>query len=115
MTYTNLNNTQISFDLPEPEFSLNYRKNTQMTIENSEGMNDICTSSVSHVSRKPLQCIQVTTPYAGHVVEVTFRSHYGAYDLFSNITRLSSSLFSSGDSKNPYERKMLQCSLSTIW
>ena len=29
----------------------------------------------------------------GHVVEVTFRSHYNAYDLFSNTTRLPSSIF----------------------
>ena len=35
-----------------------------------------------------------TTPYAGHVVEVTFRNHYNAYDMFSNRTRLSFSLFS---------------------
>ena len=34
--------------------------------------------------------------YAGHVVEVTFRSHYNAYDLFSNTTRLPSSIFNGG-------------------
>ena len=49
-----------------------------------------------HVSRKPSQCTQVPAPYTGHVVEVTFRSHYNAYDLFSNTTRLSSSLFNGG-------------------
>ena len=27
-----------------------------------------------------------STPYAGHVVEVTFRSDYNAYDLFSNTS-----------------------------
>ena len=31
-----------------------------------------------------------------HVPEVTFRSHYNAYHLFSNTTRLSSSLFNGG-------------------
>ena len=46
-----------------------------MTKENSKGMKDLSASSVSHVSRKPLQCIHITTPYAGHVVEVTFRNH----------------------------------------
>ena len=46
-------------------------KHTQMTKENNEGMKDLSTSSVSHVSRKPLQCIHITTLYAGHIVEVT--------------------------------------------
>ena len=55
-----------------------------MTKENSKGMKDISTSSVSHVSRKPLQCIHSATPYSGHVGEVTFRNHYNAYDMFSN-------------------------------
>ena len=68
-----------------------------MTAENSKGMKDVGTSNVSHVSRKPLQCIQVTTPYAGHVVEVTFRSHYNAYDLFSNTTRFFPSFFIGGE------------------
>ena len=68
-------------------------KHTQMTKENSKGMKVICSSDVSHVSRKPLQCIHITTPYAGHVVEVTYGNHYNAYDLFSNTTRLSVSLF----------------------
>ena len=47
--------------------------------------------------RKPLQYIHVTTPYTGHDVEVTFRSHYNAYDLFPNTTRLPFSLFNSGE------------------
>ena len=68
-----------------------------MTTENSKGMKDVGTSNVSHVSRNPLQCIQVTTPYTGHVVEVTFPSHYNAYDLFSNTTQLSSSVFNGGE------------------
>ena len=68
-----------------------------MMTENSKGMKDIETSNVSHVSRKPLQYIHITTPYAGHVVEVTFRSHYNAYDLFSNTVQLSSSLFNGGE------------------
>ena len=62
-----------------------------MMTENNKGMKDVGTSNVSHVSRKPLQCIQVAAPYAGHAVEVTFRSHYNAYDLFSNTSRHSSS------------------------
>ena len=68
-----------------------------MTTENSQGMKDIGTSNVSQVSKKPLQWIQITTPYAGHVVEVTLRSHYSAYDPFFNTTRLSSSLFNGGE------------------
>ena len=68
-----------------------------MTTENREGIKDAGNSNVNHVSRKPLQCIQVTTPYVGHVVEVTFRSHYNVYNLFSNTTWLSSSLFNSGE------------------
>ena len=39
--------------------------------------------------------MQVTTPYADHVDEVTFRSHCNAHDQFSDTTRLSSSLFNS--------------------
>ena len=70
-----------------------------MTTEDSKGMKDVGTSNVSHVSRKPLQCMQVKTPYAGHVVEVTFRNHYNAYDLNSNTTRLSSGLFNGGKIK----------------
>ena len=68
-----------------------------MTTENSEGMKVASTSNVSYVSRKPLQCLLVTTPYADHAVKVTFLSHFNAYDLFSNTTRLSSSLFNSGE------------------
>ena len=67
-----------------------------MTKENSKGMKDVSASNVSHLSRNPLQCIGVTIPYAGHVVEVTFRNHHNAYDLFSSTTRLSSSLFNNG-------------------
>ena len=61
-----------------------------MIAENSEGIKDASASNVSHVSRKPLQCIHVTTPYASHVVEITFRNHCNAYDLFSDTIRLSS-------------------------
>ena len=32
--------------------------------------------------------MQATTPYAGHVVEVRFQSHYNAHDMFSNTTWL---------------------------
>ena len=66
-----------------------------MTTENSKGRKDVGTSNISHVSREPLECIHVTTPYIGHIVKVTFRSSYNTYDLFSNITRLSSSLLNS--------------------
>ena len=59
-------------------------------------MKDAGSSNVSHVSRKLLQCIDVTTPVTCHVVEVTLRNHYNAYDLFSNRTRLSFSLFIGG-------------------
>ena len=45
-----------------------------MTTENSERMKDVGTSNVSLVSKKPLQYIQLITPYAGHVVEVTFEA-----------------------------------------
>ena len=58
-------------------------------------MKDASTSKVGHVSRKPLQCIRIKPPYVGYAVEVTLRSHYNVYDLFSDTTRLSSSLFSS--------------------
>ena len=67
-----------------------------MTAEDRKGMKDAGSSNVSHVSRKLLQCIDVTTPVISHVVEVTFRNHYNAYDLFSNGTRLSFSLFNGG-------------------
>ena len=43
-----------------------------MMAENSKGMKDYVALNVSHVSRKPLHYTDVTTPYAGHVVEVTF-------------------------------------------
>ena len=65
-----------------------------MTTENRKGIKDKSTSNVSHVSRKPLQCTDVTTPYAGHLFEVTFRNHCNDYDLFSIRTWLSFSLYS---------------------
>ena len=40
---------------------------------------------------------RITTPYAGHVVEVTLRSHYNTYGVFTNMTRFISSLFSGGE------------------
>ena len=84
--------------LLEPDFALSTGKHTQMMKENSKGMKDLSASNGSHISRKPLQCIHISTPYAGHVVEVTFRNHYNAYDMFSNRTRLSSSLFNRRES-----------------
>ena len=77
-------------------YSNNKRLFPHGTTENSKGMKDVGTSNVNHVSRKPLQCIHITAPYESYVVQVTFRSHHNAYDLFSN-TRLSSSLFNSGE------------------
>ena len=58
--------------LHESDFALTTGKHTQMAKENSKGMKDLSASNVSHVSRKPLQCIHITTPYAVHVVGVTF-------------------------------------------
>ena len=74
------------------DFALTTSKHTEMTKENSKGMRDLSASNVSHVSRKSLQCIHITTPYAGDVVEVTFRNYYNGYDMFCNRTWLSSSL-----------------------
>ena len=68
----------------------------QMTAEDRKGIKDAGSSSVSHVSRKPLQCIDVTTPVLSHVFEVTFQSHYNSYDLFSDTTRLFPKLFNGG-------------------
>ena len=45
-----------------------------MTAEIKKGMKDVGTLSVSDVSRKPLQCIDVTTPVAGHVVRSRFET-----------------------------------------
>ena len=87
-----------SSHLLESDFALPTGKHTQITKENSRGMRDLSASNVSHVSRKPLQCMHITTPYTGHVVEVTFRNHYNAYNMVSNRTRLSSSLFNRGKS-----------------
>ena len=97
MTYTNLNIKQIFLTSHSMILPCNTGKHAQMVAENRKGMKGVGTSSVSHVSRKPLQCIGVTTPIAGHVVEVTFRNHCNAYDLFSNATPLSSSLFNGGN------------------
>ena len=46
----------------------------------------------------PYQLAHNKAPHAGHVVEVTFRNHYNAYDMFSNRTCLSSSLFNRKES-----------------
>ena len=85
-----------SSHLLESVSALTTGKHIQMTKENSKEMKDLSASNVRHVSRKPLRCIHITTPYAGHIVEVTFRNHYNAYDMFSNRTRLSFNLFSGG-------------------
>ena len=61
-----------SSHLLESYFALTTGKHKQMTKENNKEMKDLSATNVSHVSKKPLQCIHITTPYAGHVVEVTF-------------------------------------------
>ena len=68
----------------ESDFVLTAGNHKQMTKENSKGMKDVGTSEVSHVARKPLQCIHIATPHASKVVRVTFRNHYNACDMFSN-------------------------------
>ena len=88
-----------SSHLLESDFALTTGKHTQTTKENRKVKKSQCLKRISQVSRKPLQCIHITTPYAGHVVEVTFRNNYDAYDMFSNRTKLSSSLFNRGESK----------------
>ena len=42
-----------------------------MFAEDMYGMKDADSSNVSHISRKRLQCIDVTNPVISHVVEVT--------------------------------------------
>ena len=59
-------------------------------------MKDVGTSNVSHVSRKPLQCIDATTSVVRHDVEVTFGNHCSTYYLFSNSLRPSSSVLNDG-------------------
>ena len=83
-------------DLPQSGFSLNYQEAYTEDNRKQHKNERLEIQTLSHVSRKPLQCIQVTAPYAGHIVEVTFRSHYNPYHLFSDTTRLSSSLFNGG-------------------
>ena len=62
-----------------PSAAINIRKWRQKTYW--KGMKDTGTSNVSHVSRKPLQCIDVTTPIVGHVVEVMF---FGVFHWWEN-------------------------------
>ena len=57
-------------------------KNLSISIENPNVLNiprctehtlhRVGTSNISHVSRKPLQCMHVTNPYTAHVAEVRF-------------------------------------------
>ena len=63
-----------SSHLLESDLALTVGKHAQTTKENSKGMKDFIALNVSHVSRKPLQCIHITTPYAVETL-VTFRSH----------------------------------------
>ena len=81
--------------LLESDFPLTTGKHTQMTKENSKGMKDL---SASNVRKVKFQCIHIIAPYAGHVVEVTFRNHYNACDMFSKRIWLSSSLFNRKES-----------------
>ena len=57
--------------------------------ENSKGMEDVGKSRFK-------EALKLHMLKRHSFVEVTFRSHYNAYDLFSNATRLSSSLFNGG-------------------
>ena len=57
----------------------------------------VSSSNVIHILRMPLQYIDVTTSYAGHVVKVMFQSHCFAHDLLSDTTRLSCNLFNTGE------------------
>ena len=82
-----------SFHLIKSDCALTAGKHTQMTKEDNRGMKDLSASNLSQVSRKPFHCIPIATQYAGRVVEVKFGNHYNAYDMFSDKTRLSSSLF----------------------
>ena len=80
------------FHLLESDIALTTGKHTQMMKENSKGMKDLSASNVRKVTFQGSQCIHIMAPYAGHVVEVTFRNHYNAYNMFPNRTWLSSSL-----------------------
>ena len=79
--------------LLESDFALTTKKHTQMTKEDSKGMKDLSTSNVRKVTfhGSLYNAYTFIAPYAGHVVEVMFRNHYNAYDMFSNRTWLSSS------------------------
>ena len=46
-----------SSNLLESDFALTTGKHTQITIENSNGIRDLRASNVSHVLKKPLQCV----------------------------------------------------------
>ena len=81
-----------SFHLLKSDSALTAGKHTQMTKEDSKGMKDLNASNLSQVSRKPLQCIPIAAQNADRVVEVKFRNYYNAYCMFSDGTRLSSSL-----------------------
>ena len=57
----------LSYLLSVLECNINERElltNKRMTTQNNEGMKDVRTSNVCQVSRKPLQCIHVTTQHA---------------------------------------------------
>ena len=66
-----------------------------MTAEDSKGMEDAGSSNISHVSRKPLQCIDVTAPVISHVVEsrletiamlmICSPTEYGFLSVFSMV------------------------------
>ena len=59
-----------SSHLLKSDFALTTGIHTQMMKQNSKGMKDLSASNVSHISRKPLQWIHITTSYTGHIVEV---------------------------------------------
>ena len=67
-----------------------------MFAEDRNRMKDAGSSSVSHVSRKPLQCIDVTIPVIITLSKSRFETTAMTMIFFSNRTRLSFSLFNGG-------------------
>ena len=63
---------------------------------------------------KALQCIDAIIPDAGHVVKVTFLTHFKTCDLHSNTTQLSSSLFKSGKIMSHSKLNMTFLVFSTV-
>ena len=96
LTVYNLNSKHIFLTAQSLILPWNAGEHTQMTAEDRKRMKDAGSSKVSHIPRKPSQRIDVTTPVITHVVEHTFWNHCNDYDLLSNRTRFSFSLFNGG-------------------